>query len=379
VLRTRLLVIPMRPPLIGCGRLLFALGTTLPLGLLPSSGRAQTRAPSPQTPREIHAFQPGVGIDWAGPAVHVDGQIVLRAGLVEFLACLPGKEHESIVRLDASATHVYMALGLIGLEAGHPPRWDDQRGRFGPPTGDLVDVSIEWPVNGRICTAAGFQWLRGGEYAQPPVDRPWVFAGSRRLGDGTLSADRGGEGIAVVDQPNSLLALSRNHVSRNAELWAEANTDAIPPTGTAVQVVLRPAKTREYDARVDFRGAAFVDGRFVHPEDLADLIKLARRLSPDYVQPIHIDGTLQSDLAILRKRLLAADVSPNAFRFIPPGTPDNPLRPPGSGVGHPQSRAFRPAGGRTGHRPPMRVLPPGRATPETPLIQASPGGGESDL
>ncbi len=287
------------------------------LGILTSSVVAQSKpAASQPTAGKVRAFQPGVGIDWGQLAIYVDGHVVLREGLVEFLACFAGKEHESIIRLDASATHIYMALGLIGLEPGHPPRWDDRRGRFGPPTGDLIDVSIEWRSDDCRRTASGFQWLREYEYARVPIDRPWVFAGSRLLRDGLLSADRGGDGLAVVDKPDSLLALSRNHVSRDAELWAEANTAAIPPPHTPVRVVLRPARARLYEVRVDFRGEVLVDKRYAHPEDLADLLKLTRRLSPDYVQTIRLERTPRSDAARLRRVLIAAGVPPDSFRFV---------------------------------------------------------------
>ena len=326
MLCTRWDTIPSRPLLRSGGRFFMVVGVVVSFGTA-DRVLGQTSIPSSQVAaRDIRAFQPGVGVDWACRAVYVDGQVVLRAGLLEFLACFAGKEHESIVRLEASATHIYMALGLVGLESGHPPRWDERRGRFGPPTGDLVDVSIEWEIDGDRRSAAGFQWLRECAYERTPIDRPWVFAGSRRLGDGTLSADRSGEGIAVVDKPNSLLALSRNHVSHDVELWAEAKTAAIPPINTRVRVILRPARAREYDVRVDFRGAAFVDGRFVQPEDLADLINLARRLSVDYVQPIRLEGTLRSDAAGLRRVLLRAEVSPEGFRFISRCSADSTIR-----------------------------------------------------
>ena len=248
--------------------------------------------------------------------MRVDGHVVLREGPIEFLACRFGKEHESIILLDASATHVYMALGLIGLAPGHPPRWDERRGRFGPPTGDLIDVSIEWEDKGRHNVRA-FEWISEFEFARTPIDRPWVFAGSRPRPDGTLSADHSGEAFALVDKPDCLLALSRNHVSRDAELWAHANTAAIAPLGTPLRIVLRPAKPRPPKIRVDFRGNTFVDGRYAHPEDVADLVKLARRLSPDYVQDVHCDGTLQSDLIRLRQVLAGAGVPADALHLIP--------------------------------------------------------------
>ena len=171
-------------------------------------------------------------INWTQREVHVDGHIVLRNGPIEYLACLPGKEHESIVLLDASAMHVYMALGLIGLEPGHPPEWQESTGRFKPPTGDLVDIEVEWTDDGTPRRAAAATWMRELTFGQTPIDRPWVFAGSRPLRDSTLAADHTGDGIAVVDKPDSLLALSRTHADRDAQLWAVANPDTIPPRRT---------------------------------------------------------------------------------------------------------------------------------------------------
>jgi hypothetical protein len=287
------------------------------VGLSAADAAAQVPQPASQlTEQGVRPFQPGVGIDWTRRAVHVDGQVVLREGPIEFLACLPGKEHESIICFDASAVHIYMALGLVGLEPGHPPRWQEPHGRFGPPAGDLVDVTVEWEEGERRRHAAGFDWLRELEFARVPIDRPWVFAGSQRLPDGTLSADRGGDGFAVVDKPGCLLALSRGHVNHDAELWVAANTAAIPPLRTSVRVVLRPAEPRVYEVRVDFRGAVFVDDRYASWEDLADLIGLARRLSGDHVQLIRLDGTLQSDAARLREALMAAGVPAGALRFV---------------------------------------------------------------
>ena len=36
-----------------------------------------------------------------------------REGPLEFVACFGGKEHESILRLEARATHIFMAMGLV--------------------------------------------------------------------------------------------------------------------------------------------------------------------------------------------------------------------------------------------------------------------------
>jgi hypothetical protein len=292
----------------------------------------QSRPPS--RPSAAVAFAPGVAIDWQKRTVYVAARVVLRSGALEFLACWPGKEHESILRCEAAATHVYEALGLIGLAPGHPPEWDPQADRYRDPAGDLVDISLSWDQDGRTLSADAFAWLCDMEYARAPLPRPWVFAGSAREPDGTLASDATGVGIAVVDFPDSLLALSRRHSSSNAELWVEANTPAIPPVGTRVQIVLRPAQRRSYEVVLDFRGVLWVTEstaqeqrsshdrlalpgwhRYCPPADLTDLIRLARQIDPDYVQVIDVQGTLYADEAALRRALLDAGVPGTAVRF----------------------------------------------------------------
>jgi hypothetical protein len=270
-------------------------------------------APATRPAPEIRPFQHGVGIDWKNRAVHVDARVVLRSGPLEFLACFGGKEHESILRLEASATHIYLALGLVGLQPGRPPRWDPDRQAYLPAEGDLVDLWIEFEEDGATRRVSGFDWTRAVEYGQPPAARPWVFAGSKTGPDGMLVADRTGEGAAVVDMPSSLLALARNYSSSNAELWLEADAAAIPPVNTRVRVILAPARPRTYKVSIDFRGAVFIDGRHADPAELADVIALNRRLDPECVQTIESDAAIESDLRRLSQVLRDAGVPASAF------------------------------------------------------------------
>ncbi|MBN2447999.1 MAG: hypothetical protein JXO22_14810 [Phycisphaerae bacterium] len=267
--------------------------------------------------REPVAFQPGVRIDWASRAVLVDTRVVLRAGTLEFLACFPGKEHESIVRCEASAMHIYMALGLIGLTPGHPPRWNESRDAFDPPTGDLVDILFEWVADGQRRQVNAYDWLREYEYGCPPVARPWIFGGSVILPDGTSASDASGAGIAVVDKPDSLISYTRSFPSRLEELWVCANTAAIPPPETPVTMVIRAAQPRECVATLDFRGVLAVNERVVSAADFADLLQSARRLRPDHVQVIHADRPLRADVHALLDGLRARGIPDESIRIVP--------------------------------------------------------------
>jgi hypothetical protein len=269
-----------------------------------------------------------VAIDWATRKVIVDGRVTLRDGPLEFLACFGGKEHESVVRLEASGTHIYMALGLLGFTPGRPPQWDETTRAYRRPQGDLLELSFTWEAEGRRRTAAALTWTREIEYARVPLARPWVFAGSLPQKDGTLACDRSGVGVAVVDFGDSLICLSRSHTSQDAGLWLTANPETVPPEGTPVKLVIRAAVPRAQRVRVDFRGAAFVDGRYVSPADLADLILLARQLAPAYVQPITLEGTLRSDENRIRKALSGYGVPAAAFRCKRPAPPTSQPQAP---------------------------------------------------
>lgn len=240
---------------------------------------------------------------------------MLRSGPLEYLACLAGKEHESIVRIDASAAHVVLALGLIGLTPGAPARWDAKRGVFTPPDGDLVDVSFEWLDGARRLRSPASAWLRESEYERTPFDRAWVFAGSVKLEDGSLAADRTGSGIALVNAGASLMALSRAHTDRDADLWIEANTQAIPPLQTPLALLLERARPRPLAVRIDHRGDAYVNERYADPDDLADLLRLNRLAKTGRVQEITLDRALRTDVARLERVLASNGLGPDAIRW----------------------------------------------------------------
>ena len=280
----------------------------------------QTPAASPTTRPSAQsrptAFQPGVEIDWSAPAVRVAGQVATRSGGLEFLACFHTREHESAIRLHAAATHMYMAMGLIGISSGHPPKWNEKTHAFDPAAGDLVDISVEWTAGGELRSADAFAWMLDAKYGRSIAPRPWIFAGSLRMPDGGLEADLSGRAIALVDFPENLLTLSRAHVSADADLWATAATREIPPTGTKVQVVIRPAKPRAHTVLIDFRGDLRLDGGYITMTDFADIVMLQRQLAPPTVQEIAVDRALASDVRRVRTALQTLGVKPDAITFV---------------------------------------------------------------
>lgn len=234
-------------------------------------------------------FQPGIQIDWDHATVLLAGRVVLRDAPLEFLACFRGKEHESIIRLTSQATHVFMALGLIGLE----PSKENQ-----PEA--LCSVRLRWEEDGQIRECDGHEWLESRQLAQVAIPRAMRFTGSQQRPNGTVAAADSGAGIAIVSMPDALLEPTDPRSSQNAELWARARTEAIPPKDTPVTVLVSPAKPLKLDLRIDPRGLVWANERIVDQATLVDLLRQHRWLTRQATIQMRDWGALRAD----RRRLL---------------------------------------------------------------------------
>lgn len=325
----------------GWYRLLFALGLAThaqaqfgadPRMEKPGASQNQPSASLPALlPPPVGAalFQPGIWIDWKQPAVVIDGRVAQTNAPLEFLACFPGKEHESLLVLAGRATGVFQALGLIGITNGAACLWDETQRRFRPPSGDLVDVSVEWDAApGDRRTVSIWQWTRLRRFAERPIARPLVFGGSKRIGEGRLAADVSGAGIAVVDMPDALLGLTRSFGSQDADLWLVCDPTTAPPAGTPVRVRLRAAEKMALAVHIDFRGDVFVNNAWTEPQDAADLVALARQIEPARVQTITVHGALDADVRRVRRVFEHAGLRSDALRWVTQSVSSNPASRP---------------------------------------------------
>jgi len=106
--------------------------------------------------------------------------------------------------------------------------------------------------------------------------------------------------VAVAE--DSFLQLDLRQSSQDALLWLAADSNAVPPKGTPVTLVLRPAARPDYRVELDPRGDILLNGVPIAAPELALRLRLARRIDPDY-QPALIDNAL---LAADRLRFRAA-------------------------------------------------------------------------
>ncbi len=216
-------------------------------------------------------FAPGVRIDWQARAVEVEARVALRAGPLELLACTPNtREHESVLVVLARPMHIYQALGLIGVEPGHPIRYNAKTETTDPPTGQRLTLSVRFREGAKVHVYPARELMRLVGREDPPPTLRWVFAGSRTFPSGRYGADADGTVACVVDFDTAVIALDTRHSADNQQLWLEANTPRIPPVGTPATLIIRALQqgigltaTLDRDSRLRF------EGRVVSPAELA--------------------------------------------------------------------------------------------------------------
>ena len=191
----------------------------------------------------------------------------LEAGWLEQVACGEGtREHESLVVVQVRPADLHAALLLAGLQPGRPGRWTvDEAGRtrLDPPEGDVVSIRFRWTdAAGAEREATPADWIvseRGHRMDEPR----WRFGGSDLVDDRGRPVDAGAAGEAEAGQPGAVRYLADltgsiiglvtfgdeviglEEVIPDAAAYAApawmVDTEAVPPPGTAVTILLEPA------------------------------------------------------------------------------------------------------------------------------------------
>lgn len=173
--------------------------------------------------------------------VVANGEVVLNRGPLEMFACPPNtKEHESILRVKSAAFVIHAGLLAVGAKSGHPVKFDPA---YEAATGQEVDIYLVWKHDGKQRWAKAQDWVLNSK-TRKPMKTHWVFAGSGYW----VNPDNGtrhylaesGELICVSNFSTATLDLPVESSQANEGLLFEANTENIPPKGTAVRMVLVP-------------------------------------------------------------------------------------------------------------------------------------------
>ena len=231
----------------------------------------------PRTPGVISL--PHMTIDTSKRQIVLQSNVCLRQGMLELLVCSFGsKEHESILNTQVRPSDLHAALLLLGLRPGMPAQWfqmGDQPPRAIPPRGAALDIRLRWrdaDTDGEVHDVSAGQWLRQVGPTEAVSPDTWIFVGSDLMADDGYRADSSGEIISVSNFAASVIDVPFASSSANADLLFITETDAIPPLGTPVEVVItlsdEPAIHARAWVRVDRMGQFLVDHRLVTPEEL---------------------------------------------------------------------------------------------------------------
>lgn len=185
-------------------------------------------------------------IDAAGRRVLVPAKVVLRDGVLEGLLTRSGKkEHEYILATDADARVIHTALMGALAKPGKPVQFGP---KFTPPSGSAIKISLRYKDGGKVVTVPAGAWLRDGK-TRKAFDKDWVFAGSTfgphpddDSKPRTFYMANHGDVITVVNMETAMLDVPfRSPKAINDRLF-EAAPGKVPARGTAVEVILEPAK-----------------------------------------------------------------------------------------------------------------------------------------
>lgn len=217
-------------------------------------------ATTPTAPRIVHPFD-GITVYLAADAsrIEITARTCLDEGWLEQIACSPQtREHESLLVVAAKPSQIHAALLMAEFEPGAPGKWTYENNTIGTinPMGDNLEVMVRYiNSSGQTIENPIRHWIRDGSGGgQDFPDEPWVFGGSiiapnpKSMGPGEhYVADMSGSIIGLVTFGDEVIGFSRvlaDQADVQAPLW-EVKTQAVPPIGTHVTLILRKFRHRD--------------------------------------------------------------------------------------------------------------------------------------
>lgn len=188
-----------------------------------------------------------VWIDLKKKLVVIDGEVCLRRGPLEMLACPPHtKEHESIIQAHAQSFIVHTALLMVGAESGKPVEWVP---KYKAASGNQVEITIHWlDKEGKHQKVRAQEWIKNVKTKKAMTEN-WVFAGSEFYTNPNTKVRHyladGGEMICVANFTTAMMDLPIESSQSKEGLIFEAFTDKIPPMKTPIRLVLKPAPAKK--------------------------------------------------------------------------------------------------------------------------------------
>ena len=164
---------------------------------------------------------------------------------IEVIACAEfpkgQKAHETVITVDVKPSDVHKALESIGLKAGKPAAGDEDAKAEGPE----LKISLELPNGKSVPIEKTLVDKKTGK-AMPALK--WHFTGSAMKQEDpnkpeqTYGADKTLTLIGVFPVTNETVIQSALTIKDSSLIKMETNKAILPPEGTAVKLVITPAK-----------------------------------------------------------------------------------------------------------------------------------------
>ena len=200
-----------------------------------------TAATAPSTQPAVGKL-PHIQIDAKTKQVRVDCEAVKADYPLEFLAVDTNtNEYEAVVRSEVKPSDLHLSLLMIGLQPGHPVQYSESTKTWTPPTGAPVDIWFDYQKDGKDINVPAYRWMRDVKTKKEAPPMTWVFTGSKVEEDHSYAADATGCLVGVINNELSVVDVPALKSRAIEAREYERNPDLIPPTGTAVTMILSPA------------------------------------------------------------------------------------------------------------------------------------------
>lgn len=197
-----------------------------------------------QSGADVFLFNRNIWIDKnpKGRRVLVRATVCRQDAVLEEFLCLKNtKEHEAILVADIVPRVFHSALLIAEAEPGSPAKHNPE---FQPPTGDKLEITVEWKEDGKVKRAKAQDWMRDVRTKKSP-NFEFVFAGSQEIKNPvtgeTYYLGNEGDLITVTNFAGSIIDLAARSSSVDEERLFETFKERIPPIDTEVFVILKPA------------------------------------------------------------------------------------------------------------------------------------------
>lgn len=222
---------------------------SLSLTLLTTLACAQTPPPSapPATP-PADGKLPHVQVDVKGRQVRVECEscnVNQDVGLEFFCVSAGTNEYESVISSRAKASHIHLAMLMVGLVPGEPVKYSEATKKWVPPHGPPVQINCEWKKGDEIIRVPAYRLMVNRKTKKEAPPFTWVFTGSKVMEDGKYAADAVGYLVSVLNNELTVIDIpdvaGRDLDSRE---W-DRNAALLPPVGTKIWMVIEPTGKKD--------------------------------------------------------------------------------------------------------------------------------------